>query len=649
MAASSEPQHEWSEFTGQSFEEIQDAGWLEAIHPDDREQTSEVWASAVETKSIYKVEHRIRRKDGEWRHMLVRAVPITDEADERIVEWIGTSTDITDRKEMEIELELARDAAEQANIAKSQFIANMSHELRTPLSAVIGYSEMLQEELEDRGDDELLEDMRKIESNARHLLGLINDVLDLSKIEAEKMDVYLEDFSVAEMVGDVASTVDTLFTKKDNAFELALVGGDAALGAMRSDITKIRQCLINLLSNASKFTERGTIRLEVTRAVRDGEDWLTFSVADTGIGMSQEQLANLFERFAQADASTTRKFGGSGLGLAITRSFCSMLGGSIVVTSAEGQGTTFTIELPAQAPQARETSSPDQLDDGAPPNHGVLIVDDDAATRELLARFMQKEGLAVRTAEDGQAGLALARQMRPRVILLDVTMPRMDGWSVLRELKSDPALSSIPVVMVSIIDEQNLAFTLGASDYLLKPIEMGSPERRHGPAEKDKRGRHGPDRRRRRTCAATAVGHARKGRMDIDAGGERRRGAGGSQEAEAGPDPARPDDAGNGRLHLPAAAARESGLGRRPGDRPHRQGHRCERPEAPAAGGRHDHPEGQSRSARLVEGSAEISPDLSARRGRPTAMLMRINVRRSRRAYLGASDQRTPAHAHAHF
>lgn len=463
-------QREWSEFTGQSFEDIQNDGWIEAIHPDDREMTSEIWRRAIENGAIYKVEYRIRRHDGEWRHMLVRAVPIRDDEDE-IVEWIGASTDITDRKEMEIELEMARDAAEKANLAKSQFIANMSHELRTPLSAVIGYSEMLQEELEERGDDELIDDMRKIESNARHLLGLINDVLDLSKIEAEKMDVYIENFGVADMVRDVASTVDTLFAKKENAFSLELEGGEQALGAMRSDITKVRQCLINLLSNASKFTERGAIRLHVARATRESADWLTFSVADSGIGMTEEQLANLFERFAQADASTTRRFGGSGLGLAITRSFCTMLGGAIRVESKYGEGTTFSIDLPAEAPQAATFASVDETAAMDAPSHGVLIVDDDAATRDLLARFLQKEGFPIRAASDGKTGLDLARQMRPRVILLDVTMPRMDGWSVLRELKADPELCTIPVVMVTIIDEQNLAFTLGASDYLLKPIE----------------------------------------------------------------------------------------------------------------------------------------------------------------------------------
>jgi CheY-like chemotaxis protein/anti-sigma regulatory factor (Ser/Thr protein kinase) len=236
---------------------------------------------------------------------------------------------------------------------------------------------------------------------------------------------------------------------------------------MRTDQTKVRQCLINLLSNAAKFTEKGRITLAVSRAPQDGRDWLTFSVSDTGIGMTPEQIERLFERFSQADASTTRRFGGSGLGLALTRAFARMLGGEVEVTSSYGKGSTFTIRLPAEL----EEQAP-EVDGNAGAEPGcVLIVDDDPATRELLARFLEKEGFRIRTAGDGRAGLELARNLRPRVVLLDVTMPRMDGWAVLRALKADPELGSIPVVMVTIVDEQNLAFSLGATDYLQKPIE----------------------------------------------------------------------------------------------------------------------------------------------------------------------------------
>ncbi|MFE1603140.1 response regulator [Methylobacterium sp. ID0610] len=466
---------EWTRFTGQTPEEAAGQGFLDALHPEDRAKTKAAWEHAVETRTLYTVEHRLRRHDGIYRYMEARAVPVL-EKDGQVREWVGAHTDITARKEAELALETAREAAEEANRAKSQFLANMSHELRTPLSAVIGYSEMLQEEMEDLGADTLLPDMRKIESNARHLLGLINDVLDLSKIEAERMEIFAEDFDVADTVRDVAATVGSLVAKKDNQLEIKL-GQD--LGQAHTDVTKLRQCLINLLSNAAKFTQGGRIVLSAERSRRDGSAWLRFTVTDTGIGMSAEQQAKLFERFTQADASTTRRFGGTGLGLAITRAFVQMLGGEIRVESREGEGTTFTIDLPARY---REEADGDAAPAEAVPvrtaaadraNDLVLVIDDDAATRDLLTRFLHRDGFRVVAAADGRAGLEQARALRPRVILLDVTMPRMDGWAVLRALRADPDLGATPVIMVTVLDEQNLAFSLGATDYLHKPVAWG--------------------------------------------------------------------------------------------------------------------------------------------------------------------------------
>ncbi|SFU34134.1 PAS domain S-box-containing protein [Methylobacterium sp. 174MFSha1.1] len=470
---------EWTRFTGQAPAEAAGQGFLEAVHPDDREATRDAWERAVASRTLYAIEHRLRRHDGVWRHMEGRAVPILEE-DGRVREWVGAHADVTARKEAELALEAAKEAAEEANRAKSQFLANMSHELRTPLSAVIGYAEMLQEEMEDLGEESLLADMRKIEANARHLLGLINDVLDLSKIEAERMEVYAEDLDVADTVREVATTVDALVEKKGNTLTLAL--GDH-LGRAHTDATKLRQCLINLLSNAAKFTEGGTITLTAAREHREGGDRLVFTVVDTGIGMSEEQQARLFQRFTQADASTTRRFGGTGLGLAITRAFAHMLGGEITVASRLAEGTTFTLDLPALY-EERDPAEPagERLPEApaavaARPDPGsnlVLVIDDDPATRDLLARFLRRDGFTVATAPDGRAGLEEARRLRPRVVLLDVTMPRMDGWAVLRALRADPDFGATPVIMVTVLDEQNLAFSLGATDYLHKPVEWGA-------------------------------------------------------------------------------------------------------------------------------------------------------------------------------
>ncbi len=467
-----EPQPAWARFTGQSEESLHGWGWLEILHPDDRAATAEAWAHAVAGRTPYESEHRVRQADGEWRYMEAHAVPILDE-DGAVREWVGTHTDITDRKQAEAEVAAAKESAEAANLAKSQFIANMSHELRTPLSAVIGYAEMLEEEVEDLGEMRLLADLKKIESNARHLLSLINDVLDLSKIEANRISLYAERFEADALVAEVATSVASLIDKKNNKLAVE----NAKLGPMNTDQVKLRQCLYNLLSNASKFTENGTITLASRREAIDGEDWLEFAVADTGIGMTEEQLSRLFERFAQADASTTRQYGGTGLGLALTRAFSRKLGGDVTVTSVPGQGSRFTIRIPANLPvQAAEEEKVADTGDTAQ-GTTVLIVDDDPNARDLATRFLEREGFQVRTASDGRSGLALARALRPRAILLDVEMPGMDGWAVLHAIRADPDLADTPVVMSTVLNEQGLAYSLGATDYLVKPIQWDQLKR----------------------------------------------------------------------------------------------------------------------------------------------------------------------------
>jgi PAS domain S-box-containing protein len=361
----------------------------------------------------------------------------------------------------------ARHLAEVATRAKSEFLANMSHELRTPLNAIIGYSEMLQEDAEERGRGDLIPDLARIHAAGKHLLALINDVLDLSKIEAGRVELYVEVIDVAVLVRDVAATVQPLVQANANAFHVTVASD---IGGIRADLTKLRQALLNLLSNAAKFTTRGTIRLDVDRVVTGDAAWVTFRVADTGIGMAPEQLARVFEPFTQADASTTRRYGGTGLGLSITRRFCQMMGGDVSVASEPGRGSVFTIHLPAEvagAPAGRAAGSPADADGPV----GVLVIDDETSVRDLLTRFLAKEGLRVATAGSGPEGLRLARTLRPAAITLDVMMPGMDGWTVLTALKSDPGLADIPVVMLTIVDDQNLGYALGASDYLTKPID----------------------------------------------------------------------------------------------------------------------------------------------------------------------------------
>lgn len=450
----------WRDFAGGPAEGW---SWTALLPEDDRAEAESRLRAAFAAGAPWEESLQMRGADGRWRWFLSRAVPLEEEEGGPVTGWFATHTDVTELREAEEAAQAAREAAEEANRAKSTFIANMSHELRTPLSAVIGYSEMLEEEAEDlQGGEALADDLRKIGSNARHLLSLINDVLDLSKIEAGRMEVQTEEFDVAALVREAAATVQALLRKKGNA--LALDVPDA-LPPMTSDPVKLRQCLINLLSNASKFTENGQVTLSVAR---EGDD-LLFRVTDTGIGMTKEQLGRLFQRFSQADSSTTRRFGGTGLGLAITKAFADMLGGAIGVESEAGVGTTFTLRLPLHWHAPGEDAAPET--GAGPAGAPVLVVDDDPASRELLSRFVRREGLPVRCARDGEEGLRLAREIRPAAILLDVMMPRMDGWSVLSAVKADPDLADTPVVMVSIVQQQALAVSLGAADYLTKPVQ----------------------------------------------------------------------------------------------------------------------------------------------------------------------------------
>jgi signal transduction histidine kinase/CheY-like chemotaxis protein/ligand-binding sensor domain-containing protein len=379
------------------------------------------------------------------------------------------------------QLERARDLAETASRSKSVFLANMSHELRTPLTAIIGFTEILQDEAKADGKAEQEEDLGRIYDSARHLLGLINGILDLSKIEAQKMEIHLETFPIKDLVNDVASMLRPLVDKKEN--RLVIICSED-IGEMHADISKVRQCLLNLLGNANKFTEKGSIRLEVKKTANSNDVATTlnsqlltisFVVMDEGIGMSQEQLEKLFEAFTQGESSTSRKYGGTGLGLTITKHFAEMMNGTVSVESELAQGSTFTLTLPVEvdAPSAPEPTDLPGDERTAELGECLLVIDDDPNVHRLIERTLQPEGFIIRSAMDGKAGLKMARELRPALITLDVMMPHTDGWSVLSALKSDPDLCNIPVVMLSIIGDKELGFALGASDYLIKPVNRG--------------------------------------------------------------------------------------------------------------------------------------------------------------------------------
>ncbi len=425
-----------------------------------------------------------RRKDGSVfpMHLAVSEVQL---GDHRL--FTGIVRDITaqkaaqqqlanqaaDLEQKNRELFSLKEEAEQANVAKSQFLANMSHELRTPMNAIIGYSELLMEELEDVDQTEFLPDLGKIRTAGKHLLDLINDILDLSKIEAGKMEVFAEDFELTPFLNEVVSTAKPLAQKKGNTLVVEFCD---QIGRVYTDQTKIRQILFNLLSNAAKFTEQGQITVKTRRVESTDAESIELEVADTGIGMTEEQLNKVFDAFSQADASTTRRFGGTGLGLTITKSFCEMLGGELSVESEAGIGSRFIVRIPARHEDAEtdDTSADEDsevlgLGEKSPPLKEVLIVDDDPAARELLERYLQKEGYATVTAATGEQALKLARDRSPIMITLDVMMPGLDGWNVLGQLKDDPATSEIPVVMISMVDGAEMGYSLGVMDFLTKP------------------------------------------------------------------------------------------------------------------------------------------------------------------------------------
>tara|TARA_B100000925_G_scaffold287450_1_gene266747 strand:+ start:1615 stop:4386 length:2772 start_codon:yes stop_codon:yes gene_type:complete len=361
------------------------------------------------------------------------------------------------------DLEAARDEAKEASEAKSKFLANMSHELRTPLNGIIGYADLLLEECEDEGNEMMAEDLTKITQSGSHLLSIINDILDMSKIEAGKMELFVSEFNISDLVEQIKNISQSLADKNNNKIIYEVADG---LSSMKGDETRLRQCVVNLISNAVKFTENGTVKVRVESDNKPDEG-LIISVADTGIGMTEKQLQKIFEDFTQADDETTAKFGGTGLGLAITRNLVTMMQGTVGVESTLDVGSTFTISLPRYL-EPKQTVSEEIVGDTGPL---VLIVDDDLNIHDLACRILIQNGYRTISATDGSRGIEIAREKNPSLILLDIMMPEKDGWEVLKELRNDADLANIPVLVTSVLEEQKTAEALGARAYVSKPID----------------------------------------------------------------------------------------------------------------------------------------------------------------------------------
>jgi PAS domain S-box-containing protein len=425
---------------------------------EDRKRISQILR---EQGRVRDVELEVRLLDGTPSWLLLTMERITFEGQPAVLSWYY---DYSERKRVAEELRIAKETAEAATQAKSTFLAKMSHELRTPLNAVIGLTDMMLAHATRFGTERAQEPLQRVHRAGTHLLGLINEVLDLAKIEAGKLELNPATVDLAPLIEEVVGTARQLAEQNKNRLEIE---AQENLGALTVDPMRLRQILLNLLSNACKFTKEGKVTLRA-RKVANGGNWIEFAVADTGIGMAPEQQAKLFEEFTQADATTAERFGGTGLGLAITRKLARMMGGDVTVTSELGKGSVFTVRLP----DSIEVPATTVVEGGrGPAADCVLVIDDDVTARELIADHLKSEGFAVVTASGGLEGLKLAKQVKPTVITLDVLMPDLDGWSVLAALRKDSELADVPVIMVSILDEQRRGAALGAAGYLTKPID----------------------------------------------------------------------------------------------------------------------------------------------------------------------------------
>ena len=460
---------------------------LERVHADDRQAVDEAFRHILEGKPVQNIEFRIAA-GGRGERSLVLSAERLEYDDPGRTRVVGVVQDITERKQVEAEIQAAlveKMEAEARGRAKGQFLAHMTHELRTPLNAILGFSELLQQDMEAAGNSSAVGDLQIIHSAGKHLLALINQVLDLSKIEAGRVEIMLQEVEVAPFVSDIFDMVEPLAEKNRNSLHLAIEEG---LGMITVDPTKLKQILLNLLGNACKFTEQGEILLTVQREMTAGEGWVRFSIRDTGVGMTQEQVGRLFEPFVQADASISEKYGGTGLGLSISKSYCEMMGGQIFADSVAGRGSEFVVRLPSSGsvPAAKighEVMSPTVINASdsrisLPPGldrrsyvSTILVGDGDPAICKLMERYLSSEGFRVVSTNNGAALPSLARQHQPEVIVLDDSLRNEQGESLLSVLRADARIGDTPIVLVALHGDEAPKHTGGAADIISKPIQ----------------------------------------------------------------------------------------------------------------------------------------------------------------------------------
>jgi len=455
----------YAQIIGRDVEEtLQLNYWKDILVGDDA--TAEQWQlQALKTGEHYgPLEKEYRHKDGY--HVPVKLSALILETDGKSCVW-SQIEDISKQKWEVRELQHAKQKAEDANLAQSQFIANMSYELRTCMNTIIGYTEMLEEDYNQQITRQYI---KNVHVAAKELLGLIDGMLDISQIEVGNLPSYSERFDLKTVIQNTVTTLQPLRENKANALHLLF---DKDLGEMYTDLVKVRHILFNLLSNAYKFTEQGIITLEVRRQREENGDWISIRVSDEGSGITNEQQADLYQVFTQADASNTRNYGSTGLALSLSKHFAEMLGGSLNIEGVFDKGNHFVVRLPAHMSSQPSSTTADEavVKDSPSMESGlVLVIDDDKIVRETLEVYLSKVGYQVATAASGEEGLKLAKKQPPDTIILDVMMPGMDGWEVLSKLKAETELAHIPVIILTMTEAQEIGYSLGAAEYMTKPV-----------------------------------------------------------------------------------------------------------------------------------------------------------------------------------